>query len=191
MNGGAAAVPGERRNKVAEATQIAKLASMKTISLAVFVLTLFAALPAAADCTDPPDPGVNWQGCNFNGLTLTELDLEGGRLREASFLRSDISDSNLRDIEGYKARFVSAKLRNVDFESAQLARADFTKADMTGANLTEADLRNARLYQTILREADLTGAKLGGADLADADLSGATWIDGERTCREGSIGRCF
>ena len=164
---------------------------MRTLSLAAFGMTLFAALPAWADCTDPPDPGVNWQGCNFNGLTLTELNLVGGRLREASFLRSDISGSDLREIEGYKARFVSAKLRNVDFEAAQLARADFTKADMTGANLTDADLRNARLYQTILREANLTGAKLGGADLANADLSGATWIDGERVCREGSIGRCF
>lgn len=164
---------------------------MRLLTPATLALALFAAPPAWADCTDPPDPGVNWQGCNFNGLTLTELNLEGGRLREASFLRSDISGSNLSGIEGYKARFVNATVQNVDFTGAQLARADFTKADLTGANLSETDLRNARLYQTILRNADLSGAKIGGADLSNADLSGATWIDGERTCREGSIGRCF
>ena len=168
---------------------------MRLVILAAFLPAFLAAAltaaPALADCTDPPDPEVNWQGCNFNGLTLTELNLEGARLREASFLRADISGSNLRGIEGYKMRMVSAKAREVDFEGAALPRADFTKADLTGANLAGADLRNARLYQTVLRDANLTGAKLGGADLAQADLTGATWIDGERTCREGSIGRCF
>lgn len=164
---------------------------MRYLAPASFLLVLLAVQPALADCTDPPDPGVNWQSCNFNGLTLTELNLEGARLRETSFLRADISESDLRGIEGYKLRLVSAKAHNVDFEGAGLSRADLTKADLTGANFKDADLRNARLYQSILREANLSGAKLTGADLNNADLSGATWIDGERVCREGSIGRCF
>lgn len=164
---------------------------MRSLPLAVLLFVLLPVAPALADCTDPPAPGVNWQGCNFNGLTLTELDLEGARLREASFLRADISDSNLRDIEGYKLRMVSTTAQNVDFSGASLPRADFTKADLTGAKLSNTDLRNARLNQAILRDADLTGAKLGSADLSDADLSGATWVNGEHTCRDGSIGRCF
>lgn len=164
---------------------------MRLLILASLLFVTFTATPALAGCADPPEPGVNWQRCNFNGVNLTELDLEGARLRETSFLRADISGSNLRGIEGFKLRLVNTTAREVDFEGASLPQADLTKADLTGANLTAADLRNARLNQAILRDADLSGVNLDGAELTEADLSGATWTDGERICREGSIGRCF
>lgn len=150
----------------------------------------FSAAPALAACTDPPQPGVNWQRCALDGLDLTGLDLEGARVRAASFLRSDLSGSNLAKAEGYQAKFITATAEEVVFDGAQLSQADFTKAKLTNSSFVGADLRNARLYRADLSGADLTGAKLDGADLARAQLDGATWTDGKTVCAAGSVGRC-
>lgn len=158
-------------------------------ALAMASLPFFAASAHAA-CTDPPGPGVNWQRCNFDGLDLTNLDLQGARLRGSSFFRTDLSGSDLSETESLRAKFINSTLTGVTFEGAKLYEADLTKADLSSATLIGVDLRRARLYRANLRGANLTGAQLKGADLTRVDLSGATWSDGERVCAEGSIGRC-
>ena len=159
-------------------------------ALAMASLLPFFAASAHAACTDPPGPGVNWQRCNFDGLDLTNLDLQGARLRDGSFFRTDLSGSDLSETESLRAKFINATLTGATFERARLYEADLTKADLSGATLIGVDLRRARLYRANLRGANLTGAQLKGADLTRVDLSGATWSDGERVCAEGSIGRC-
>jgi uncharacterized protein YjbI with pentapeptide repeats len=145
---------------------------------------------AIALCTDPPGPGVNWQRCNFDGLELSTVDLSGARLRDASFIRTDLTGSTLTKVRSSRAKFVNAALKGVVLDGAKLYEADLTKADLSGASLVGADLRLARLYRATLRGANLTDARLRGADLSRADLSGATWTDGTRVCAEDSIGRC-
>ena len=154
------------------------------------ILMLAGADPALAACTDPPEPGVNWQRCVFDGLEFFGVDLKGARLRDASFYRANLSGSDLSGISGFRAKFVNTVMREAKLDGAKLSEADFTKADLTGASLAGADLRRVRFFDAILREADLSGARLTGADLTRADLSGATWIDGERVCAAGSLGRC-
>ncbi len=146
--------------------------------------------PAHALCTDPPGPGVNWQRCNFDSLDLAAVDLSGARLRDASFIRTDLSGSKLVEADSTRAKFINATLNGTVFDNAKLYEADLTKADLTEASLNGADLRLARLFRANLRGADLTGARLRGTDLSQADLSGATWTDGKRVCAEGSVGRC-
>ncbi len=163
---------------------------MAAVLLAVLSLQLVGAERAEAACTDPPAPGVNWQRCALDGLNLTELNLQDARVRASSFLRADLSDSDLSGVEGYQAKFVTVTANNVVFDEAKLFQADFTKADLEGASFRGADLRSARLYRANLRDADLTGAKLEGADITRAELSGATWTDGTTVCAEGSVGRC-
>ena len=160
------------------------------ISTGFLLAALLFAEPAAAACTDPPAPGVNWQRCAMDGITLTGVDLSGARLRDTSFFRSDLSGANLSKVSGYRSKFVNAALVGVILDDAILEATDFTKANLSVVSLVGADLRRARLFRTVLRGADLTGARLTGADLAFADLTGATWTDGERVCSEGSIGRC-
>lgn len=160
------------------------------VLLAAASLHLLGVPRAEAACTDPPAPGVNWQRCALDGLNLTALDLEGARVRASSFLRADLSDSNLSGVEGYQAKFVNVTAKNVIFDEAKLFQADFTKADLEGASFRGADLRSARLYRANLSGADLTGAKLEEADITRAELSGATWTDGKTVCAEGSVGRC-
>ena len=145
---------------------------------------------ARALCTDPPAPGVNWQRCNFDSLDLAAVDLSGARLRDGSFIRTDLSGSKLVKANATRAKFINATLNGTIFDNAKLYAADLTKADLTEASLNGADLRLARLFRATLRGADLTGARLKGADLTRADLSGATWTDGARVCAEGSVGRC-
>lgn len=157
---------------------------------AVLIAQGLGALPAAAACTDPPAPGVNWQRCAFDGLDLRGADLKQARLRDGSFFRTDLSGADLSGINGYRAKFVNAVLREANLSGAKLSSADFTKADLTGASLAQADLRRSRFYSANLRNADLSGARLKGADFSRAELSGATWSDGKRICAEGSVGRC-
>ena len=159
-------------------------------SFLTLLLLVTARSPALASCTDPPGPGVNWQRCAMDGLDLREVNLSGGRLRDGSFFRTDLSGGDLSGTESYRAKFVNATMHDVVFDGAKLYEADLTKADLTGASLVGVDLRRARLFRANLRGADLTDAMLKGADLARADLSGATWTDGERVCAEGSVGRC-
>jgi uncharacterized protein YjbI with pentapeptide repeats len=149
------------------------------------------AAPAHAGCTDPPEPGVNWQRCTFDAQDLVAVNLEGARLRDGSFFRSDLSESNLKDVSGFRIKLVNATLRGTILDGAKLSEGDLTKADLTGASMVGVDLRRARLFNAILRDADLTGARLSGADLTGTDLSGATWTDGKRVCGEHSIGRCL
>ena len=160
----------------------------RTWLLAFVVVALFPQSALSA-CTDPPGPKVNWQRCNFDGLNLRGIDLAGARLRDASFFRADLSESDLQGTRSTRAKFVNAIAEAVNFDGAKLYQADFTKADLTGASLVGADLRLARMFRTTLRQADLTDAQLREADFTQADLSGATWTDGERICAEGSIGR--
>lgn len=160
------------------------------------MLALFMAVPlfprlAEAACTDPPRPGVNWQRCTFDRQDLKGVDLQGARLRDGSFFRSDLSGSNLSDSQSPRVKFVNATLHEVRFDGANLYQADMTKADLSGSSFAGADLRQARLFQSNLQGVDLTGARLNGADLTQADLSGATWTDGETICAENSLGRCF
>ena len=166
----------------------------KLTGLGILATGLLAAVgsldSALAACTDPPAPEVNWQRCISDGLDLRNVVLTGARLRDGSFIRADLSGADLSKTNSFRAKFVNAILRETKFDGAKLFESDFTKADLSGASLVGADLRRVRLFRALLRGANLTGARLKGADLTNADLSGARWIDGQRICAEGSLGRC-
>lgn len=151
---------------------------------------IFGLGPAAAGCTDPPSPKVNWQRCIFDGLDISQADLSGARLRDGSFFRANLDGSDLSNTSAFKAKFVNARMRDVILDGANLSEADFTKADLTKASFQGTDLRRARFFKAVLRGADFSNARLRGADFTRADLTGATWTDGKRICGEGSIGRC-
>ncbi|CCG40631.1 Uncharacterized low-complexity protein [Magnetospirillum molischianum DSM 120] len=181
-------------------TGILKFASLRqgsleprnTMRIVILVLSfLFVIAPAqAADCNAPAAAGVDWQRCYMDGRGFIDSTLSGSRLRETSFQRSDLSGADLRRVDGYRARFVSTRMRGTKLDDGQFSDADFTKADLAGASLARADLRRARFFHASLRGADLTGAKTQGAEMLGADLSGALWTDGVRRCAEGSIGQC-
>lgn len=157
----------------------------------VAIVIVLGAGPAwAVDCTVPAGPGVDWQRCYMDQRSFAGDTLIGARLRETSFQRADLSGADLTRVDGYRVRFVSARLVGTRLDGAVVSEADFTKADLTGASLRGTDLRRSRFFHASLRGADLSGARTQGADFLNADLSGARWNDGVRQCAEGSIGQC-
>ena len=159
---------------------------------AVLASLLFVATagPAAAGCSDPPRPGVDWRQCNFDRYELAQLDLTGARLDNASFNRAIMAGTDFTRLEAGRVRFLGADLRGAKFDEARLRYADFSGAKLQGASFRGADLANARLVSANLRGADLTDAVLRDADFFRADLSGATWVDGKHVCAEGSVSFC-
>ena len=75
--------------------------------------------------------------------------------------------------------------RGCDKSGADLKGANLDSADLTSVNFSNADLSNA-----ILDYAVLQGATLQGANLKGTRMSRTLWNDG-RTCRRGSVGRCW
>ena len=161
------------------------------IRLAVLALALSAlAQPALADCADPPAPGVDWRRCVMHARDLYGLNLSGALLRDGRFTRAILDDTDLSGSDGRSAKFNAASARGANFDGARLNRADFTGADLRGASLRGADLFSVQLVGADLRRADLTGADLERTSLQHANLAGATWVDGETTCSDDSIGLC-
>ncbi|WP_020592573.1 pentapeptide repeat-containing protein [Kiloniella laminariae] len=162
----------------------------KYLASAFLFLAFMLPLKSEAACVDPPQPEVNWQRCNMDGLDYDEVNLTGARLRDASFLRSSLKGADLTAISAFRVKFISTELQSAVFHSASLPEADFTKANLTAVDFTNANLKRARLFRANLRGANLTNAQLTDADLTRADLSGALWLDGKKICAEGSVGRC-
>lgn len=163
---------------------------MNRFSLVVFGTLFIAASPAAAGCFDPPAPGVDWRRCTMHQRSVPDANLENAQLKDGRFTRTNFSGSRMVGVDGRRAKFIEADMRNVNLAGARLSGADLTKADLTGAVLRGADLHRAQLQRAILRNADLTGAEMGETDLLHADLSGATWLDGQHVCAEGSVSQC-
>lgn len=150
----------------------------------------FLSTPAHADCASAPAPEVNWRRCHLAGYVAIGEDMNRAVMRDSTFNRGDFSESDLSEIDGRRAKFVSATLVGTQFDGANLVQADFTNADLTGASFRGSDLSRAYFIGANLRDADLSGARLDRAEMLRADFSGATWLDGRTICAEGSIGRC-
>jgi uncharacterized protein YjbI with pentapeptide repeats len=90
----------------------------------------------------------------------------------------DLSFTNLRDGNLYKASLERVKLtRSVligaDMREANLTAATMKDSDLSKANLTQAKLDRANLLQTNFTDANLTGTSLRQTNLNKANLSGA------------------
>jgi len=130
---------------------------------------------------------------------MSWLDLSKSILYMSDFTEANLSNSDLRAVEGawvicilgslidaklsganlYRAIFMLANLRGADLSGAKLTYANLTSADLEGANLSGADLSHADLSRANLSGANLSGANLSSANLRDANLSGADFSGAE------------
>jgi uncharacterized protein YjbI with pentapeptide repeats len=129
-----------------------------------------------AACTDPAEPGVNWDNCDMDhGRDLTGKNLRGASIRHAKMIL---------------VKMESSDLRKVNFQGANLAYGRFAKVDARGANFTDAVLYNADFTDANLEDAILTRTELTTTTLKGANLTGVKWTDGSKGCGPGSIGVC-
>jgi uncharacterized protein YjbI with pentapeptide repeats len=132
----------------------------------------------------------SFEGMDFTGRTLTEIDLVGAKLAACLFRKTNMARANL----------FAADLRRANLDGADLTRSDlrgaaFRGASLNGAILADADIREAVLAR-VQRElipvnhegesaatdlsvidakgADLSSAKLGGSFVLRADFTNAS-----------------
>lgn len=150
-------------------------------ALGVVAYVFTPAMPAErADCAALPAERVNWNNCNLPGYEAEQANLRGALVRNADFTGARLVAANL----------IGADLAYTALNLADLRRTDLSNARMTGTGLRRADLRGARLSGADMSYADLREARLEGATLSETRFDHALWIDG-RTCRPGSVDRCF
>ena len=119
-----------------------------------------AAVASGPNCNAPAGPGVNWSGCNMQGLLLG-----GANLTKAILIGTNLAGANLSGatFTGYRSSWgylEGANLTGANLSGANLAGANLGRTDLSGANLAGADLRST-LIGANLTGADLTGTKLG------------------------------
>jgi len=155
--------------------------------------------PAYADCEDPPQEGIVWDGCPLMGRDFPNADLSNALMNNTDLSKADLTGGRFSGATARGAKFEGAKLAGATFESADLTGSDLTGADLTGADLSDAiltdadlqgaDLSDANLQGAILDNANLKGAKLDGAKLDRASLDQTVWTDGS-VCSPNSFGAC-
>ena len=134
----------------------------------------------SADCSAEALPGVDWSGCNKQGVVLSVRDLSGSRWVSARFNGANLMGSRLDNSDLSYANFTQASFQQASLQHAMLKGAVLDQADLQGANLTGADLSYA----------ELKGALLNGAILDGARFDSAIWVNGE-ACLAGSVGSCL
>ena len=129
----------------------------------------------------------NLSNSNFEGVTLSPVDVFATTLREKAHLLNLPDHDLLAELGEYENKhivskevrgndlflsfiifnnFTAANLENANFKNAGLWFTSFILANLTNADLSGADLRNA-----FLQNANLSGANLEGAILDEAYLN--------------------
>jgi uncharacterized protein YjbI with pentapeptide repeats len=103
----------------------------------------------------------------FEGIDLSNKDLNGVNLQSLIILHSNLTNTNLEnsildDVQ------ISGDLSDINLRNTSLFNADLTDADLSNADLIYADVSNADLTNTDLRSSNLTNANLNLANLRDS-----------------------
>jgi uncharacterized protein YjbI with pentapeptide repeats len=104
---------------------------------------------------------------------LSDLDLTKAILSSSEHWCSDdrLSKSNFPNFRG--ANLDGSNLKNVNLSNADFSEAKLCRTNFSRANLSEADLTKANLQESNLTESNLSQANLQKTDLSKAQLSRA------------------
>lgn len=130
----------------------------------------------AANCKAGPASGVDWTDCQKRNLILTGSDLSNSQLGDVDFSSTDLRDTNLSGANFNKAALAramlnSSKAAGANFEKALGYRTSFVETDLTGANFTKSEMQRADFSNAILAGADFTKTELGRVVFAGADIN--------------------
>lgn len=172
-----------KRYRTPPGVDVTKLLTVVGIVLVIFIVITFiqpSETYQQADCSQLPEPGINWSLCNKQGENLSGMDLTGSRFENAKMSHVDLT----------RSRLDGSYFSYADLSQSLLQQASLVEARMVGANMRQANLQNADLSRADLSYAELEGANLTDAVLTDARLDNAIWLNGE-TCLAGSLGACL
>jgi hypothetical protein len=81
---------------------------------------------------------LSWDFDNFSELDLQGCDFQDDMIWHSSFVKSDLSNSNMQEALFQECNFTNACLKN-----CKVVGADFEGSDFTGADLTDTDFSRA------------------------------------------------
>jgi uncharacterized protein YjbI with pentapeptide repeats len=133
--------------------------------------------------------------CQMNNVDLCEsvlrrsnmenIQAEKPKWRGVNLLRTRLSKSVMREIQGQGATFTECLFEGTDLFRANLTEAKFTRVTMSGVRLNGSDLSSC-----VFIDCDLSGADFSGARLAGARFSGCILrADAFEKCHEAHIER--
>ena len=163
-----------------------------------FAMLCFASGPsAAASCSYPAQPSIDWSKCNRQNLMLQGADLTNANLQDTDFGLTDLRNAKLASanlteaklvraslagakankadfskVEGYRTNFSGVTAEGASFRSAELQRADFGDAVLTGADFEKAELGRAHFDGAQLGDNSFVFANLARAELGTAKIAG-------------------
>jgi uncharacterized protein YjbI with pentapeptide repeats len=128
--------------------------------------------PVTGNCSAAAGPGVDWAGCdkqgvNLAGANLSNSDMAGTNLAGANLTNVTATGSNFQNAELY-----AGKLSGINLSESRLGGADFSYASMSGAGLNNSGVIGAKMYGTYLAGATLNGVISGGVQGTPAALPG-------------------
>ncbi|MEN6585690.1 MAG: pentapeptide repeat-containing protein [Sulfuricella sp.] len=101
-------------------------------------------MPVQPSCSKAAASGVNWSGCDKQGVLLRGVDLAGGNLDYADLSHAVLSGSRLD-----RASLIGTKLSAADLSNVSMRNADLSNADLSAANLESVNLTGALLDHAI------------------------------------------
>jgi len=118
---------------------------------------------------------INFAYADLSNTNLKGKNLTGAILRGVDLSEHDLTGTNLIDATLSDAKFSSTNLKGKDLSGAKLRAVDLSEHDLTGANLSDtflyrADLSEIDLRTVTLTNADFTYANLSGSKLPDSLL---------------------
>jgi len=139
------------------------------------------------NCSDPPQPFVNWSGCilkeknlenvNLKFANLTGANMEGSNLQNAVLTHANLENADLSSTNLQNAILGHANLLGVKLSNANLKNSELSYANLQNAKLSYTDLENANLIKIKLQNADLSFSNLEKAKLSGGKLAGANFTN--------------
>ena len=103
--------------------------------------------------------------CTLQKIDLLGIKIINGKIHAASFVESNITNSNFSKSRGEKTYFIKSKMTNVQFVNTSFYRSLFI----------EADARNCNFKNSMLRKCKYEGANVSNCDFRNCDLSESTF----------------
>ena len=104
---------------------------------------------------------------NLKDSDLKEIAVQDGKFDMSDLRGSDFSNSDL-----VKASFKCSDLRNVRFDEANLTGAIFNMSDMRNVSFDSADLTGAKIKMCDLKDVTIKNCIFNNTDFNSSDLSG-------------------
>jgi len=83
---------------------------------------------AHAGCYDPPEPYVDWSGCDKRGMVLAGANLRRANLEHTNFQDADLSGADMRGAYMWSTYLWGANLRAANLQGANTRGAYFKES---------------------------------------------------------------